>query len=511
MSTPMSGINTFEKFCAYCNEILGDNWTPVANSPSGGFKEVWDWSVSNDTRKNNTWWWIFKSIESSHGYIHWVITAIICNGVPYIDNENYLMVSGGNGRFNRQWSMWAISTEGDRRYGPGGNSATLSLADNPETWTEIRTQIPTWARDSRPVDLFVKLTDIYDIKPTQRVLKVLHSQNLPLPADRDKNYMYFAYDKMKLYLYQSVYSDPFNIVETLPDKQDMVENMLYITLDGYMNTRIGNSLIDLGTVEKINNVIDPAQLALLRKVGTIYFMNAESRYLDTQTRMLQLPFQNGNYQLSLSLAKENLIDNDTTIKFNQETNQFEIMGNEFQPFKWLKDIYKYITVSTKSISTYIETGFNAIRSEINISDDPTNAIKVLSGGLYVDTSDFVADQRYQQLVEAFYEYKHIIDGYVQELKDAVLEVTSTVSPESIDEQINEAIENYQPEMLQMIADYDDFSNRIDALEQNVYTETDQKINQLRTDIISYIDDKVDNAWDTFPANLDSPYYQYNSY
>ena len=348
MSTPMSGINTFEKFCAYCNEILGDNWAPVANSPSGGFKEVWDWSVSNDTRKNNTWWWIFKSIESSHGYIHWVITAIICNGVPYIDNENYLMVSGGNGRFNRQWSMWAISTEGDRRYGPGGNSATLSLADNPETWTEIRTQIPTWARDSRPVDLFVKLTDIYDIKPTQRVLKVLHSQNLPLPTDRNKNYMYFAYDKMKLYLYQSVYSDPFNIVETLPDKQDMVENMLYITLDGYMNTRIGNSLIDLGTVEKINNIIDPAQLALLRKVGTIYFMNAESRYLDTQTRMLQLPFQNGNYQLSLSLAKENLIDNDTTIKFNQETNQFEIMGNEFQPFKWLKDIYKYITVSTKS-------------------------------------------------------------------------------------------------------------------------------------------------------------------
>jgi hypothetical protein len=318
-----------------------------------------------------------------------------------------------------------------------------------------------------------------------------------------------VYDKMILFLYQSRYSDPFSIVEALPEIDVMVENMLYITLTGYLYTKFAKSVVQLGTVEKVNGVIDPEQLAILRKVGTVYFMNAESRYLDMQTRMLQLPFQNGNYQLSLSLAKEQLIDNDTIIKFNQSTNQFEIMGNEFQPFKWLKDIYKYMTVTTKSISTYIEAGFNAIRSEVNIDESWNNGIQVLAGGLFVDTSNFIDLEQYRSLVESFYQYKNIIDSYVNQLRTAVQEVIATVSDESIDEKIDEALTAYKPEILEMIEDYDSFSTRLDALEEAVYRDLNDRINSAKQEIINYVA-SFNNAWQEFPADLDDPYYEYQS-
>ncbi len=346
--------------------------------------------------------------------------------------------------------------------------------------------------------------------PTQRILKVLTSQELPVPASRDKRYMYFVYDKMLLFLYQSRYSDPFSIVEELPEIDIMVENMLYITLDGYLYTRFARSIVQLGNVELVDGSPDPAQLAILRKAGTMYFMNAESRYLDTQTRLLQLPFQNGNYQLSLSLARENMIDNDTVIKFNQETNQFEIMGNEFQPFKWLKDIYRYATITTQSISTYLEAGFNAIRSEVNISDDPSNGLQVLSSGLFVNTSDFIDTERYQALVEAFYAYKHIIDGYVDELKTAIQNIIITISPQSIDDKIDEALTAYYSEMLTMINNYNSFSTILDNLETAVYQETDARITAAKQQIIEYVNTTTGHAWSTFPVDLNDPYYQYHS-
>jgi len=510
MSTPMSGINTFEKFCAYCNEILGDNWSTVANSPNGGFRQCWDWTVANNNRKDFTWWHIFKSVQSSTGYIHWAITCIITNGTPYIEN-GYYKVNGGNGKFDFEWSMWAISDEAGRRYGPNGNPSTLSSSDeNPTNWINTQWQLPDWARDARPIDVLVKLTDIYDIKPTQRILKVVTSQQLPAPADRNKNYMYFVYDKMLLFLYQSRYSDPFSIVEALPDVNDMVENMLYITLDGYLYTRFAKSIVRLGNVELVDGVPDPAQLAIFRKAGTTYFMNAESRYLDTQTRTLQLPFQNGNYQLSLSLARENMIDNDTIIKYNQETNQFEVMGNKFQPFKWLKDIYRYTAVTTQSISTYLEAGYNAIRSEINVVDDPNNALQVLSSGLYVNTSEFVDNDRYSALIEAFYAYKNIIDRYVNELKDAILNISVNISPEAIDQKIDDTLTDYEPTMLTMINQYNDFSNRLDVIEAQVHYQTDTRIADTKQQIISYVNTLTSSTWDTFPVDLDDPYYQYHS-
>lgn len=346
--------------------------------------------------------------------------------------------------------------------------------------------------------------------PTQRVLKIVNTHDFPLPLDRLPNYLYMVYDKMDLYLYQSRYSDPFSIVEEIPDINIMVENMLYITLDGYMKTKWNNNIVELGTVEKIGGEIDPAQLAILRQVGTIYFMNAESRYLDMQTRMIHLPYQNGEYQLSLSLSKELLIDNDTLIKYNAETNQFEIMGNEFRPFKWLKDIYKYIAVTSKSINTYIEDGFNAIRSNVRIHDSIDNGINVVSDGLFVNVTNFTEISRYKKLIKAFYDYQVIIDHYIVELRNALNALVVSITPEVIDEKIHEALLLYEPTIDQMLAEYDDLAQRIADLEIEVYRNLDIKIDAAKDEILDYIAN-FQHVWEILPADLDEPYYEYHSH
>ena len=164
------------------------------------------------------------------------------------------------------------------------------------------------------------------------ILRVCTSENLPILADRQSNYLYFVYDKMQLYFGRDIYRDSFCIVETVP--LEPVEGMLYITLNGDLKVFLGDTLDTLGTIENVT------QIDLLKKAGTTYFMNAESRYLDLQTRTIQLPFQNGNYQLSVSMTQDLMIDEDTVITYDPATRQFVINGNYQQNMMQQEMIYR---------------------------------------------------------------------------------------------------------------------------------------------------------------------------
>ena len=341
------------------------------------------------------------------------------------------------------------------------------------------------------------------LAPTQRILQILTSRELPLPQYREPDHLYYVYDKMKLYLYQSQYADPFSIVEKMPDQSVLVENMLYIVIEtGYMYTYSHNSIVELGHIE-INEFgdVDPDQMELLKKSGTIYFMNAEERYLDPQTRTLQLPFQNGTYQLTLSLAKDLMIDNETIIKFNEDTEQFEIMGAEFQPDKWLKDIYKYRGNWNESIITAVEEGSNAIKSKVNVADLSGNAIKVLGQGLYVNALDFADASRYNDMVLAFVNYKNIIDRYVLECTEAIMTITSTISQETIKQRIIAILEEYKPDIDDMFEKYDQFEEEINLIQYYLDHDVPEQIDEAEQSIIDYIDSK-DNAWSYFSEDVD---------
>ena len=326
-----------------------------------------------------------------------------------------------------------------------------------------------------------------------KVLRVCSSKDLPESSARLSNYLYFVYDKMELYFYHSYYSDPFCIVETMPTA-NLVENMLYITTTGDVKTYIDYKTVDIGSIEKdTSGNPDSAQLQLLLTAGTTYFMNAESRYLNLQTRVLELPYQNGSYQLSINLASQLKINNNTIIKFNEETNQFEVQGDFVVP-EGMTRIDQYKPRPTESVTTNITD--KVMYCNINISDQPNNCIKVYGNGLYIDVNDKISQSEFDNVLYAYEAYRALIDSYIQELKTAVLKATDAVSSETIGAMVDAALVKYESTIQEMLANYDTLSTKIDTINTEVTTGTDSKIESAKDDIKNYVN-QVDKAWQAF--------------
>ena len=151
-----------------------------------------------------------------------------------------------------------------------------------------------------------------------KTLRVCLSSELPELLNRDPNFIYFLYDKLTVFLGQSIYSDPYAVVEAMPEAP--INGMLYFVMDGTVQVYIEYSNKVIGQIENED------QLELLKKAGTTFFVNSEKRYLDLSRRIVTLPFQNGTYELTVSLANNLKIDKDTVIGFNPETNHFEMIG-----------------------------------------------------------------------------------------------------------------------------------------------------------------------------------------
>ena len=330
-----------------------------------------------------------------------------------------------------------------------------------------------------------------------KILRVCKSQELPPLYDRDPNYIYFVYDKMRLHFYQSFYTDPFSIVESMPPKEDAVENMLYIILDGTMKTYIDYSIIDIGTIE------DPAQIELLKQAGTIYFMNAESRYLDWQKRTLELPFQNGSYQLTLNLMRQLKIDKDTIIRFNEETNQFYIAGKEYQPDNRLDNIGKLGASYTTSVRTTVDQYRNWVKSDIRLAPDEDNDLLVKWNGLFINVSDHATQEDFDQLISAYQTYRAIINSYINELKDALQQVTGAVSNDTIGEKVLHTLETYKSTIDDMFDKYEDLAERTAALELESTSGVDMRIEQIKQEIINYING-LQHPWEQLNPDLNPP-------
>lgn len=313
---------------------------------------------------------------------------------------------------------------------------------------------------------------------TMRNLIVCKSQDLPLKPDRDRLTVYFVYDKMELHVYQSLYTDPFCIVKSLnPDRSYLTDRMLYITMDGNVYTYSSYKVIRLAQIS------DPSQLTILEACGSIYFMNAESRYLDLQTRTLVLPFQNGSYQLQLSLPKDLSIDEETVIRFNEATNQFYVAGKEYQFEDKLNNLYKYSGLNSHTVINEVDN--HNFKSYVRISEYPGNTIKALHDGLFVSTLDLVTQEDYIRALRYWNQYKLIVDDYIAKLIPIIEQATEDVSTEAIRNKILETLEAYEPDILNLIADYEDYGDRITRIEQTLESGS-SNLGQAKQEIIDYL-------------------------
>jgi len=319
-----------------------------------------------------------------------------------------------------------------------------------------------------------------------KILKVCNSEFLPSMVERDVNCVYFVYDKMAIYLGKNFYSDPFCVVESMPE--DPVEGMLYITLDGYLKSYFDYKIIDIGQIESED------QIEILKKAGTSYFMKAEYRYLDLQHKTIQLPYQNGNFQLSVNLLKDIMIDENTTIRFNPKTNRFEIDGVVADEVVSNDALEGYTGVDSNSISTKVVD--KVIRADLIISPKEGNLLTVYDNGVYANLSNSVQRVEFNQLAGQFVSYKDILNSYIRDIENTIGDIEDNILGDSLTERILEELRKYEPTIDDLLSNYNQISTWIDDLKVDHKKYTDDAFDAAKTEIINYLKDLA-NAWDDF--------------
>lgn len=319
----------------------------------------------------------------------------------------------------------------------------------------------------------------------EKVLRVVTSEFLPVVEDRRDDTIYFVYDKMELHLGKSFYSDPFCIVEELPEVP--VTGMLYITIDGVVRTYIDYSWYVLG------RCLTEDEVELITKAGTIYFLKAEYRYLDLQTRSIILPYQNGSYQLSVNLAKCLQIDKDTVIFYDETTGHFEIDGNRNDTELHIN--HGYEAIDTDSIQTIIQG--NRILSNLKLSDKDGNVLKIYEGGLYANTSQFASKEELDEVSELYIAYKSVLESMITELHDEMEDKGYNTTTEMIAEKIAQALEEYEPTIHDLITNYNLIYEQLGYIRDIASKTSEEKIEEVKNEIIDYLN-QIREAW----ANYD---------
>lgn len=320
-----------------------------------------------------------------------------------------------------------------------------------------------------------------------KTLRVCLSKELPDILDRDPKIIYFLYDKLVIFIGQSLYSECYAIVESMPE--DPISGMLYFVLeDGTVKVYVNYSIKTIAVIES------QEQLELLKRAGTTFFVNADKRYLDLSRRIVTLPYRNGTYELTVSLANDLIIDEDTVIKFNPETNQFEIYGHSYDP---IIDSSEYTGKNTNSINTTVSD--NRISSEIRISDKYSNIIRVLPDGLYAkiptaDSNGRVTTSQFEKWLKEYTAYKTELDSYLKELQEKVSEIV--ISEDTINTKIMAALEERYPEIDEILESYDDMVKKMNQIETNVNKYTDEVFEKTHDKIVDNFDNKISDLWGT---------------
>ena len=132
-----------------------------------------------------------------------------------------------------------------------------------------------------------------------KTLRVCLSSDLPGLLDTNPDYLYFLYDKLFLYSGQNMLTVNFSIVNEIPNIEDQVPGMIYIlNTDGTVHRKV--DYVDTIVAE----IEDDSQVELLKKAGTMYYVNSDHRYLDSQRRILTLPYNDGNYELAVAAKND---------------------------------------------------------------------------------------------------------------------------------------------------------------------------------------------------------------
>lgn len=341
--------------------------------------------------------------------------------------------------------------------------------------------------------------------PTGRVLKVLRANDYNELATKQDSYLYFLYDKLEMWFDRSKFVTPFCIVENIPeDIFTMAPDVLYIHyLTGKLYILNDNTLKEVGYVEHdATGNSDPEQLAILASAGTAYFHNAESRYIDVQTRTIILPYQNGSYQICVNIPEDLKIDENTILYYDTEENQWKVAGHRTSTDFEVPFYNRLKPANSATVFTEILAD-NMIKSNLRISKREDNLIETAVNGIYVDGSVLTTVEEYQLLKDTVMLYRSVADRYLLELRNAVNSAVNNVSIELIEQKIMNTLANYESTIDTMVRDYNTMYDRLITVEVEADGNIDDKLNRAKQEIYDYLDGLV-NPWRIFPEDITTP-------
>lgn len=317
-------------------------------------------------------------------------------------------------------------------------------------------------------------------------LKVCMSEHLPLEKDRDINTIYYLYDKLLVFNGKTLYNDPYVITERMPSEP--ANGILYFTLnDGKVKSYIEYKVVEIATVE------NSEQLNILKQCGTSFFNNSNKRHLDLSRRIVTLPYLNGTYELTVSLANDLIINENTVIAFNPATNMFEMVGDDHDViFR-----HKYEGKDTKSIRTKI-TDAN-ILSGVKISQIYDNILKCASDGLYVSVDDRVLKEEFEYYLKLFTLYKERLDNYMEEIGPRLDYVEQTTSTTYISNKILEVLRDTYPEIDDALTKFKNYVDNIQFNETRIKKYIDEKYKTECESLYCIINDM--SSWVSFDEEL----------
>ena len=318
-----------------------------------------------------------------------------------------------------------------------------------------------------------------------KTFRVCHSSELPVSYLRNPNYVYFAYDKLMLFDGQNIFYDHFAIVEEVPEEP--VEALWYICFDGKIRSLIDYSITEIAEIE------DESMIDLLYKAGTIFFYEANRRYLDTRRQLLELPYLNGSYQMTINLANNIKLDENTVIAFNPETSEFEISGKP-QDYD-LIFTHDYQGIDTDKVSTDVTD--RKITTDIKISEGYDNIIRVVSDGLYASVLDRVTKTAFDEWVAKFERYRESLAEFLETIGDEIEELEERLSPEAITARIMVVLEDKYDEIDYALEHFNQWASRLDGMEERCNQYTDNKFDSSYTALSDQIDDATNDPWESF--------------
>lgn len=335
------------------------------------------------------------------------------------------------------------------------------------------------------------------------------SRDLPPSHLRDSDHVYFTYDSLSVYMGSSeALQENFAIVNEMPESP--VSDMIYILTNGSVHQYLDY------TDTTIAETDDPEMIANILKAGTTFFINGESKYIDKQSRVLVLPFNDGTYELAVNADKEQMYNNDTVIKYSEEAGRFLIYGEKVTPSSGDPDTLEpYEEYSEQGLrggntsSVHTEVNGGRIDASVILSPEFDNILKVTGDGLYVRSSGTVTMDDFEQLLTDYRDFKQYAEDILDNLEVQIDYVNSIISEESVDAEIHNQLQVEFPTIETALDNLDQMRTTLDNLESELM----YYISSTMVARINDIDDGIQHSssWDDLSAGVSDYTHEVNYY